>query len=167
MLVGLSSGAFTMSKMFAHVGAGIVSMYDITVISIIVACIITLVKEYGGIEFVLNFIKSRINDAKGGELGIAALALLVDICTANNTVAIVMAGPIAKDISTDFGVTPRRSASLLDMFSSMGQGLIPYGAQLLAAASLTKLTPFDIIPYCFYPLLMGLSGLAFIFIKKR
>ena len=78
-----------------------------------------------------------------------------------------MAGPIAKDISEEFGVTPRRSASLLDMFSSMGQGLIPYGAQLLAAASLTGLTPFDIIPYCFYPLLMGLSGLAFIFIKKR
>ncbi len=98
---------------------------------------------------------------------VAALALLVDMCTANNTVAIVMSGPIAKEISDDFGVTPRRSASLLDMFSSMGQGLIPYGAQLLAAASLTGLTPFEIIPYCFYPLLMGLSGLVFIFIKKR
>lgn len=167
MLVGLSTGTFTAAKMFTHVGTGIYSMYDITVISIVVACIITLVKEYGGIEFVLNFIKSRISDAKGGELGIASLALLVDLCTANNTVAIVMAGPIAKDISEEFGVTPRRSASLLDMFSSMGQGLIPYGAQLLAAASLTGLTPFDIIPYCFYPLLMGLSGLVFIFIKKR
>lgn len=167
MLVGLATGTFTAAKMFTHVGTGIYSMYDITVISIVVACIITLVKEYGGIEFVLNFIKSRISDAKGGELGIASLALLVDLCTANNTVAIVMAGPIAKDISEEFGVTPRRSASLLDMFSSMGQGLIPYGAQLLAAASLTGLTPFDIIPYCFYPLLMGLSGLAFIFIKKR
>lgn len=89
------------------------------------------------------------------------------MCTANNTVAIVMAGPIAKEISDDFGVTPRRSASLLDMFSSMGQGLIPYGAQLLAAASLTGLTPFEIIPYCFYPIFMGVSGLLFIFIKKR
>ena len=167
MLVGLATGTFTAAKMFTHVGTGIYSMYDITVISIVVACIITLVKEYGGIEFVLTFIKSRISDAKGGELGIASLALLVDLCTANNTVAIVMAGPIAKDISEEFGVTPRRSASLLDMFSSMGQGLIPYGAQLLAAASLTGLTPFDIIPYCFYPLLMGLSGLVFIFIKKR
>lgn len=167
MLVGLATGTFTAAKMFTHVGTGIYSMYDITVISIVVACIITLVKEYGGIEFVLNFIKSRISDAKGGELGIASLALLVDLCTANNTVAIVMAGPIAKDISEEFGVTPRRSASLLDMFSSMGQGLIPYGAQLLAVASLTGLTPFDIIPYCFYPLLMGISGLVFIFIKKR
>ena len=115
-------------------------------------------KEYGGIEFVLSFIKKRISDERGGELGIAALSLVVDMCTANNTVAIVMAGPIAKEISDEFGVTPRRSASLLDMFSSMGQGLIPYGAQLLAAASLTGLTPFEIIPYCFYPILMGLSG---------
>lgn len=167
LIVGVTTGAFPVAEMFTHVGNGIMGMYDITVISMIVACIVALVKEYGGIDFVLSFIKKRINDEKGGELGIAVLALLVDMCTANNTVAIVMAGPIAKEISDDFGVTPRRSASLLDMFSSMGQGLIPYGAQLLAAASLTGLTPFDIIPYCFYPFLMGVSGLVFIFIKKR
>ena len=167
LVVGVATGAFALGEMFTHVGAGIMGMYDITVISIIVACIVALVKEYGGIDFILTFIRKRINGERGGELGIAALALLVDMCTANNTVAIVMSGPIAKEISDDFGVTPRRSASLLDMFSSMGQGLIPYGAQLLAAASLTGLTPFEIIPYCFYPLLMGLSGLVFIFIKKR
>ena len=167
LIVGVATGAFTVAEMFTHVGAGITGMYDITVISIIVACIVALVKEYGGIEFVLSFIKKRISDERGGELGIAALSLLVDMCTANNTVAIVMAGPIAREISDEFGVTPRRSASLLDMFSSMGQGLIPYGAQLLAAASLTGLTPFEIIPYCFYPILMGLSGLVFIFMKKR
>lgn len=167
LVVGLSSGAFTAAEMFKYVGDGVMGMYDITVISMIVACIVALVKEYGGIDFVLSFIKKRINDEKGGELGIAALALLVDLCTANNTVAIVMAGPIAKEISGNFGVTPRRSASLLDMFSSMGQGLIPYGAQMLAAAALTGLTPFAIMPYCFYPILMGLSGLVFIFIKKR
>ena len=167
LVVGVATGAFALGEMFTHVGAGIMGMYDITVICIIVACIVSLVKEYGGIDFILTFIRKRINGERGGELGIAALALLVDMCTANNTVAIVMSGPIAKEISDDFGVTPRRSASLLDMFSSMGQGLIPYGAQLLAAASLTGLTPFEIIPYCFYPLLMGLSGLVFIFIKKR
>lgn len=167
LVVGVATGAFALGEMFTHVGAGIMGMYDITVISIIVACIVALVKEYGGIDFILTFIRKRINGERGGEMGIAALALLVDMCTANNTVAIVMSGPIAKEISDDFGVTPRRSASLLDMFSSMGQGLIPYGAQLLAAASLTGLTPFEIIPYCFYPLLMGLSGLVFIFIKKR
>ena len=167
LIAGVATGAFTVAEMFTHVGAGITGMYDITVISMIVACIVALVKEYGGIEFVLSFIKKRISDERGGELGIAALSLVVDMCTANNTVAIVMAGPIAKEISDEFGVTPRRSASLLDMFSSMGQGLIPYGAQLLAAASLTGLTPFEIIPYCFYPILMGLSGLVFIFTKKR
>ena len=167
LIAGVATGAFGVGEMFTHVGAGITGMYDITVISVIVACIVALVKEYGGIAFILSFIKKRINGERGGELGIAALALLVDMCTANNTVAIVMAGPIAKEISDDFGVTPRRSASLLDMFSSMGQGLIPYGAQLLAAASLIGLTPFEIIPYCFYPIFMGVSGLLFIFIKKR
>ena len=167
LIAGVGTGAFGLGDMFTHVGEGIMGMYDITVISIIVACIVALVKEYGGIDFILSFIRKRINGERGGELGIAALALLVDMCTANNTVAIVMSGPIAKEISDDFGVTSRRSASLLDMFSSMGQGLIPYGAQLLAAATLTGLTPFEIIPYCFYPLLMGVSGLVFIFIKKR
>ncbi len=167
LTVGVATGAFGIEEMFTQVGAGVTSMYDITVISMVVACIVSLVREYGGIDFVLSFIRKRISDEKGGELGIAALSLLVDMCTANNTVAIVMAGPIAKEISEDFGVTPRRSASLLDMFSSMGQGLIPYGAQLLAAASLTGLTPFEIIPYCYYPILMGISGLIFIFIKKR
>lgn len=167
LTVGVATGTFGIEEMFTQVGAGVTSMYDITVISMVVACIVSLVREYGGIDFVLSFIRKRISDEKGGELGIAALSLLVDMCTANNTVAIVMAGPIAKEISEDFGVTPRRSASLLDMFSSMGQGLIPYGAQLLAAASLTGLTPFEIIPYCYYPILMGISGLIFIFIKKR
>ena len=167
LIAGVGTGAFGLGDMFTHVGEGIMGMYDITVISIIVASIVALVKEYGGIDFILSFIRKRISGERGGELGIAALALLVDMCTANNMVAIVMSGPIAKEISDDFGVTSRRSASLLDMFSSMGQGLIPYGAQLLAAATLTGLTPFEIIPYCFYPLLMGVSGLVFIFIKKR
>ena len=167
LITGVATGAFPLGEMFNHVGAGITGMYDITVISVVVACIVALVREYGGIDFILAFIRKRISGERGGELGIAALALLVDMCTANNTVAIVMSGPIAKEISDDFGVTPRRSASLLDMFSSMGQGLIPYGAQLLAATTITGLTPFEIIPYCFYPILMGVSGLAFIFIKKR
>ena len=167
LITGVATGAFPLGEMFNHVGAGITGMYDITVISVVVACIVALVREYGGIDFILAFIRKRISGERGGELGIAALALLVDMCTANNTVAIVMSGPIAKEISDDFWVTPRRSASLLDIFSSMGQGLIPYGAQLLAAATITGLTPFEIIPYCFYPILMGVSGLAFIFIKKR
>ena len=166
--VGVATGAMEPGMMFQAVGDGIMGMYDITVISIVVACIVALVKEYGGIQFLLSFIKKRIKGKRGGELGIAVLALLVDLCTANNTVAIVMAGPIAKEISDEFEIAPRRSASIIDMFTSVGQGLIPYGAQLLSAASLTALTPFDIIPYCFYPILMGISGLFFIlFINQR
>lgn len=174
LIVGAAMGTIAPGEIFRVIGqgtdgkGGVMGMYDITVISIVVACIVSLVKEMGGIQFLLSFIKKRIRGRRGGELGIAVLALLVDLCTANNTVAIVMAGPIAKEISDEYEISPRRSASLLDMFTSVGQGLIPYGAQLLSAASLTGLTPYQIIPYCFYPILMGISGLAVIlFIRKK
>lgn len=164
LIVGVSMGHIALSEMFQVVGNGVTSMYDITVISIIVACIVSLVKEHGGIQFILNLIKSKINGRRGAEFGIALLALFVDACTANNTVAIVMTGPIAKEISEEFDVDPRRSASLLDMFTSVGQGIIPYGAQLLSAATLTGLTPLQIIPNLYYPLLVGVCGvLAIIF----
>ena len=167
LIVGVSMGHIALSEMFQVVGSGVTSMYDITVISIIVACIVSLVKEHGGIQFILNLIKSKINGRRGAEFGIALLALFVDACTANNTVAIVMTGPIAKEISEEFEVDPRRSASLLDMFTSVGQGIIPYGAQLLSAATLTGLTPLQIIPNLYYPLLMGCCGiLAIIFLPQ-
>lgn len=167
LIVGVSMGHIALSEMFQVVGSGVTSMYDITVISIIVACIVSLVKEHGGIQFILNLIKSNINGRRGAEFGIALLALFVDACTANNAVAIVMTGPIAKEISEEFDVDPRRSASLLDMFTSVGQGIIPYGAQLLSAATLTGLTPLQIIPNLYYPLLMGVCGiLAIIFLPQ-
>ena len=167
LAVGLLTGSIVPNTMFQVIGDGIVGMYDITVISIVVACIVSLVRAYGGIQFILNLIHRRIRSNKGAELGIAGLSLLVDCCTANNTVAIVMAGPIAKDIADTYGVSSRRSASLLDIFSSVGQGLIPYGAQLLSAATLSGLTPFAIMPYLFYPALMAVSALIFIFARKQ
>ena len=167
LIVGVATGTLAVSDMFTVVGNGVTGMYDITVISIVVACIVSLVKGYGGIQFILNIIRNGIKGRKGAEIGIAGLSLLVDACTANNTVAIVMAGPIAKEISEEFGVDAKRSASLLDIFTSVGQGLIPYGAQLLSAATLTALTPFDILPYCYYPILMAVSALAFILLKKE
>ena len=175
--VWIATGSLAWDQIFLAIGgnttingqeiSGVMGMYDITVISIIVACIVSLVKEYGGIHFILQWIHRRIKGEKGAELGIAGLALLVDACTANNTVAIVMAGPIAKEISEEYGVSPRRSASLLDIFTSVGQGLIPYGAQLLSAASLTALTPYDIIPYLYYPILMAVSAVLFILLRSR
>lgn len=167
LIVGVSMGHIALSEMFQVVGNGVTSMYDITVISIIVACIVSLVKEHGGIQFILNLIKSKINGRRGAEFGIALLALFVDACTANNTVAIVMTGPIAKEISEEFDVDPRRSASLLDMFTSVGQGIIPYGAQLLSAATLTGLTPLQIIPNLYYPLLMGVCGVLTIIFRPQ
>ncbi len=166
LIVGVATGSLAVGDMFAAVGEGVTGMYDITVISIVVACIVSLVKEFGGIQFILNLIKKSIKGQKGGEIGIAGLSLLVDMCTANNTVAIVMAGPIAKEISEEFDISSRRSASLLDIFTSVGQGMIPYGAQLLSAASLTGLTPFAIMPYLFYPMLMAVSAVLLILFRK-
>ena len=116
---------------------------------------------------ILKSIRSRIKGKRGAEVGIVILTLVVDICTANNTVAIVMAGPIAKEISDEFDIAPKRSASLLDIFASVGQGIIPYGAQLLAAATMSKLTPYEIMPYLFYPILMAISAICFIIFRKE
>ena len=166
LVIGVATGSLAVGEMFSAVGEGVTGMYDITVISIVVAGIVSLVREYGGIQFILGLIRKSIRGKRGAEAGIAGLALLVDLCTANNTVAIVMAGPIAKEISEEFQVSPRRSASLLDIFTSVGQGLIPYGAQLLSAASLTGLTTFEIIPHLYYPVLMAVSAVLFIIFRK-
>ena len=160
---GLITGTMTFATMFSAIGDGVTGMYDITVISITVAAISGLVKAYGGIDFVLNFIKSRTRTKKGAMLSIGALVLGVDLSTANNTIAIVLAGPIAKEISDEFGIDPRRSASLLDIFASVGQGLIPYGAQMLYAAAAAGISTYALIPYAFYPILMAVCALAFIF----
>lgn len=167
LMVGVATGAFPVVEIFKVMGNGVTSMYDITVISIIVACIVSLVKAHGGIEYILYIIRKRIRGKRGAEVGISLLALFVDICTANNTVAIVMAGPIAKEVSGEYEVSPRRSASLLDIFASVGQGIIPYGAQLLTAAGLAAISPIAIMPYLFYPILMGASAILFILFRRR
>ena len=124
-------------------------------------------REYGGIEFLLDVIRGKIRGARGGELGISLLVFLVDCCTANNTVAIVMAGPIAKEISDEYQISPKRSASLLDIFASVGQGVIPYGAQLLTAAGMAAVSPVEIMPFLYYPILMGISAIFFIMFRRR
>ena len=166
VIVGLITGAFDWTQTFSVMGGGVTAMYDITVISIIVACIGALVKEYGGIEWLISFIRSRVHTKKGAQLGIAALVGAVDVATANNTVAIVMTGSIAKDISDEYGIDPRRTASLLDIFASVVQGLIPYGAQLLYASAGAGVSAVQIIPYMYYPMLMAVSAVAFILFQK-
>ena len=167
VIVGIATGAMKGSQIFTSMGQGATGMYDITVISILVACISALVKYNGGFAFILESIHKHIHSYRGAEFGVATLVGLIDCATANNTVAIVIAGPIAKEISEDYGIEADRSASLLDMFASVFQGIIPYGAQLLSAASLTGLSSFDIMPYLFYPYLMAVCGIVSILISKK
>jgi Na+/H+ antiporter NhaC len=165
--IGILTGSFNMLTFLQSIGKGIASMSDLVIISLIIGGMVELIKQNGGIDFLLHFITSKVKSKKGAELGIAALVSLVDICTANNTIAIVTVGPIAKDISDKYDIEPRRSASILDMFSCVFQGIIPYGAQLLSAAALAKITSFDIMRYLYYPYLMGISALvAIIFIPS-
>ena len=172
LVVGVASGAFAWTQVFAVMGTGVTSMYDITVISIIVACIGALVKEHGGIQWLIEFIHRRVKSKKGAQLGIAGLVAAVDVATANNTVAIVMTGSIAKDISQEYSIDPRRTASLLDIFTSVFQGLIPYGAQLLYASAATataavSVSSVEIVPFCYYPILLGICALVFIIFEKK
>lgn len=167
VIVGVSYGSFTLIESFTAIGKGMEGLFEISLISIIVACIVSLIKENGGIDLIIDMIKKNTKGKRGAEFGIALLSILIDICTANNTVAIVMAGPIAKQIGDEFGVEPKRVASILDIFASVGQGLIPYGAQLLTAAALVGLTPLDIIPNLYYPALMGVSAILFIIFRPQ
>ena len=162
LIVGVASGAFPWTQIFSVMGTGITAMYDITVISIVVACIGALVREYGGIQWLIDFVHRRANSKRGAQLGIAGLVAAVDVATANNTVAIVMTGSIAKDISQEYHIDPRRSASLLDIFASVMQGILPYGAQLLYASAGTGVSAVKIMPYMFYCYLMAVCALLFI-----
>lgn len=170
--VGLYYGDFGLKDIFTVMGNGITSMYDITVISIIVAGVVALIRMNGGIDWILYVIRKLVRGKKGAEVGIAALSAAVDCATANNTIAIVIAGPVAKEIAEEYGIEPKRTASLLDIFTSVCQGLIPYGAQILTAVSFTvgtalEISPVDLIAYCYYPMLMAVSALVFILIGKK
>lgn len=162
MIVGIANGSFTFLESFSVIGEGMTGLFEISIISIIVACIVSLIKENGGISLIIDGIKKSVKGKRGAEFGIGILVFLVDLCTANNTVAIVMAGPVAKEIGDEFEVDPKRVASILDIFASVGQGLIPYGAQLLTAAALVGITPLTILPNLYYPILMLVSVLLFI-----
>lgn len=166
-IAGIYTGALEAGKILSTVGAGLSSMYEITIIAILASCISALVKMNGGFSWILHYVQHHVSGFKGAQLGIGVLVLLMDIATANNTIAIVLAGPLAQKIAANYNISPKRSASLLDIFASVGQGLLPYGAQLLSAAALTGLTPLAIIPYLYYPILMLISVLIFIASSKQ
>jgi len=131
--------------------AGFISMAEVFFVAVLVAGLGALATAHGGLDFILRKFQRLIHGKRSAEFGIGGLVSIADICTANNTVAIVVAGKMAKKIASKFGVSARRSASILDVFSCVWQGVIPYGAQLLLIGGLSKLSPFTIIPYAWYP----------------
>ncbi|HAB94484.1 MAG TPA: sodium:proton antiporter [Lachnospiraceae bacterium] len=154
ILVGILTGSLAYSTALASMGSGISGMFETMIVTILVASIAALMKENGGFEAILAFIRKNANSKRGGMYGIAFLTAFMDIATANNTVAIVIAAPIARDITREYGVEPRQTASLLDTCSCIAQGIIPYGAQLLVAANIAKLTSVSLIPFLIYPFVL-------------
>ena len=155
--VGIGMGELPAAEAFRAVGDGVAEMYDITAISLVVAGVLGLVRENGGIDWLLQHVLRRVRGRRGAQAGIAALVSAVDVATANNTVAIVMAGPVVRDVAQRHGVSPARAASIIDIYASVWQGLLPYGAQLLAAAAAASVTPAALLPWLFYPILMGVT----------
>ncbi|MGG7178862.1 Na+/H+ antiporter NhaC family protein [Clostridium paraputrificum] len=163
-IIGLSYGSFDLVGLFNSISTGISGMSELIIISLIIAGTVELIKNNGGIDFILSKGLSSFKTRRGAEFGIATLVSLVDICTANNTIAIVTVGPIAKNISDEFELEPKRIAGIMDMFACVFQGLIPYGAQLISASGLAMISPFAIMQYLIYPYLMAVCAIVSIFI---
>ena len=164
-MIGLLHGAFDFYGWMQAMGNGIMGMGELIIITIMAGGMLELIKYNGGIDYIISMMTRHVNSKRGAELSIAALVSLVNICTANNTVAILTVGGIAKKIGDRFGVDSRKCASILDTFSCMMQGIIPYGAQLLMAGGLAALNPISIIPYLYYPFLLGIMALGSILVR--
>ena len=158
-IVGLLTGGFDIWGWNASMGLGISNMGELIIVTLLAGGMLEMIRYNGGIDWIILKLTSRIRSSKGAELSIAALISFANLCTANNTIALIMAGPIAKDIADRFKIDPRRSASLLDIFSCFVQGIIPYGAQLLMAAGLGHVSPIEIMQYLYYPYLLGVGAL--------
>jgi len=174
-IIMLATGATAATDLLANMGSGAAGMFETTMVAILVSAICALIAENGGFAALLSWIKKTFKGKKGGQLGMGLLVGAMDIATANNTVAIVMANPIAKEMGEEYGISPKKSASILDTFSCVFQGVIPYGAQMLVAISAAtelgqEVSAFDIMPNLFYPYMLLISSLVFIFVipdKKK
>lgn len=168
-IIMVATGATAATDLLANMGSGAAGMFETTMVALLVSAICALIREYGGFVALLNGVKSLFKSKKGGQLGMGLLVGAMDIATANNTVAIVISNPIAADMAKTYGISKRKTASLLDTFSCVFQGILPYGAQMLVAISAATelgfaVSAFQIIPFLFYPFLLLISSLVFIFI---
>ncbi|WP_226584725.1 Na+/H+ antiporter NhaC family protein [Halobacillus litoralis] len=164
-IVGLGLGKFSGMEFVNLVGEGFTNMQTLAMIAILLGGLVELIRSNGGIEFLLESVSKKVNTNRGGEFGIAGIVTAVNFSTANNTISIITAGPLAKQISDEYGIEGRRSASILDIFSSSVQGLIPYGGQILAVAGVAGLSPVAIVPFCLYPMLTVVAGILAILFK--
>ena len=164
-IIGIADGSFDVYGWFGAMGDGIKGMGELIIITMMAGGLLELIKYNGGIDFIISRLTRHISTKRGAELAIAALVSMVNFCTANNTVAIITVGGIAKQIGDRFGVDSRKCASILDTFSCTVQGIIPYGAQLLMAAGLAQLNPVSIVPYLYYPLAIGIAALLSILLR--
>jgi len=164
-IIGLANGSFDVFGWFQAMGNGIIGMAELIIITLMAGGLLEVIKHNGGIDYIINRLTQHIHDKRGAELSIAALVSVINICTANNTVAIITVGGIARKIGEKFGLDPRKCASLLDTFSCFTQGLLPYGAQLLMAAGLAAINPIAILPHLYYPLAIGIAALGAILLR--
>ena len=164
-VVGMATGSIGLFDWFGSLGSGISGMGELIIITLMAGGMLELIRFNGGVDYIIHVLTRKINGKRGAELCIGALVAIANVCTANNTIAIITVGPLANDIATKYDVDKRKSASILDTFSCIVQGIIPYGAQMLMAAKLASLSPLSIIEYLYYP--MGILIMALFSILAR
>ena len=167
--IGMLAGSFGLLDAMGAMGNGIMGMSELIIVTLLAGGMLALIRHNGGIDYLIHALTLHINGKRGAKGTMALLVVLADMCTANNTIALVTVGPMAREIADKYGIDKRLSASLLDTFSCVAQGLIPYGAQLLMAAGLAKITPFDILGYLYYPIALGVIaviGIIFNYPRK-
>ena len=168
-VIGILTGSFTAIGWMGAMGDGIMGMSELIIVTLLAGGMLALIRHNGGIDYLIRALTLHINGKRGAKFTIALLVILADMCTANNTIALVTVGPMAKEIASKYGIDKRISASLLDTFSCFTQGFLPYGAQMLMAAGLAHITPFEIIGYLYYPMALGgiaLLGILFNYPRK-
>ena len=164
-VIGILRGSYRFYEWLTSMGEGILGMGELIIVTLMAAGMVGVIRHLGGIDFILQRLSRHIQGKRGAELSIAGLVVFTNFCTANNTIAILTVGNLAKEISERFGIDPRRTASILDTFSCFAQGIIPYGAQMLMASSLALINPIEVIPYLYYPFVMGLFMLMAILFR--
>lgn len=167
--IGMACGSFDVMGWMGAMGEGVMGMSELIIVTLLAGGMLALIRHNGGIDWLIRVLTRRISGKRGAKFTIALLVVLADLCTANNTIALITVGPVARDIADRYDVDRRMSASLLDTFSCFAQGLIPYGAQLLMASGLAALSPFDIMGYLYYPIALGVIavlGILFNFPRK-